>query len=81
MRSAVPFSIPASTSTQIPARATALADLVADGSRQFLSWCVRCAARRRQRNALRALDDRLLTDIGLTRSEAQIEARKPFWQA
>ena len=35
----------------------------------------------RQRRALADLDDRLLHDIGITRSEAQREAAKPFWYA
>jgi uncharacterized protein YjiS (DUF1127 family) len=32
-----------------------------------------------QRRALARLNDRLLRDIGLTREEADAEARKPFW--
>lgn len=36
-------------------------------------------ALRRQRLRLRDLDDRLLADIGLTRDEAQEEARRPLW--
>lgn len=36
-------------------------------------------ARRRQRLALGKLDDRLLKDIGCSRSEALEEANKPFW--
>lgn len=42
--------------------------------------CVLAVARRRQREALRGLDDRLLCDIGKTRREAETEAAKPFWQ-
>ena len=38
-------------------------------------------ALRRQRAALAALDDAALKDIGLTREEAQLEARRPFWDA
>lgn len=33
----------------------------------------------RQRQALLALDDRLLKDIGLSRADAVREARRPFW--
>jgi uncharacterized protein YjiS (DUF1127 family) len=34
----------------------------------------------RQRGLLKDLDDRMLKDIGLTRDEANREARKPFWK-
>ncbi len=37
-------------------------------------------SRRRQRQALSQLDDDQLTDIGLSRQQAEREARKPFWQ-
>ncbi len=37
--------------------------------------------RSRQRTHLAALDDRLLADIGMSRSEADGEFRKPFWRA
>lgn len=33
-----------------------------------------------ERDALAALDDRLLADIGLTRAQARREAGKPFWR-
>jgi uncharacterized protein YjiS (DUF1127 family) len=36
--------------------------------------------RARQRRALLRLDDRLLHDIGVGRSMAEAEARKPFWR-
>lgn len=36
--------------------------------------------RRRQRRALRDLDDHLLRDIGIDRSDALREGRKPFWR-
>jgi uncharacterized protein YjiS (DUF1127 family) len=35
--------------------------------------------RRRQRRALLELSDHVLKDIGISRSEAQREGRKPFW--
>ena len=36
--------------------------------------------RRSQRRALAELDERLLQDIGVTRSQARFEAAKPFWR-
>jgi len=33
-----------------------------------------------QRQALLDLEDRLLDDIGITREEAERQARKPFWR-
>ncbi len=38
-------------------------------------------ARAFQRQALASLDDHLLKDIGVSRSEADREAGKPFWRA
>jgi uncharacterized protein YjiS (DUF1127 family) len=37
--------------------------------------------RRRQRRALLELSDHVLKDIGISRSEALQEGRKPFWRA
>nr|WP_255636008.1 DUF1127 domain-containing protein [Azospirillum sp. 412522] len=36
--------------------------------------------RRKQRHALMGLDDYLLKDIGISRSEAEQEVSKPFWR-
>jgi uncharacterized protein YjiS (DUF1127 family) len=36
--------------------------------------------RNSQRKALRTLDDRLLKDIGISRTAAVQEANKPFWR-
>ena len=35
----------------------------------------------RQRRHLQQLDDAALKDIGITRSDAMAEARRPFWDA
>lgn len=35
----------------------------------------------RQRQALKTLDEDALRDIGITRTEAEAEARRPFWDA
>ncbi len=37
-------------------------------------------SRRRERQALRKLEDHQLSDIGITKAEALEEANKPFWQ-
>lgn len=34
-----------------------------------------------QRQNLAEMDEHLLADIGVSRTEAEIEARKPFWRA
>jgi uncharacterized protein YjiS (DUF1127 family) len=36
--------------------------------------------RKRQRDALAQLDDRLLSDIGVSRYDADHEIAKPFWR-
>jgi hypothetical protein len=36
--------------------------------------------RRRQRQALAQLDERLLADLGLTRTQVAKETAKPFWR-
>lgn len=43
----------------------------------LLTW----QARQLQRAHLAELDDRLLRDMGLTRSDVAREAAKPFWRA
>ena len=44
--------------------------------RKLLAW----RERAEQRAALKSLDDRLLKDIGVSRSDVRLESRKPFWQ-
>jgi uncharacterized protein YjiS (DUF1127 family) len=46
---------------------------------RLLAWVRTAAERWRQRRALEELDDRMLRDMGINRSQAQEEARKPFW--
>ena len=43
----------------------------------LLIWQERAA----ERAHLASLDDHLLKDVGLTRAQADVEARKPFWRA
>ena len=42
----------------------------------LLTWQERAS----QRDALSTLDDRMLKDIGLSRADVFLEARKPFWR-
>jgi uncharacterized protein YjiS (DUF1127 family) len=44
--------------------------------RRILTWLERV----RQRQALLALDDWVLKDIGLSRADVMREGDKPFWQ-
>ena len=46
----------------------------------LLAWLRSAAARWRQRRVLQQFDDRMLRDIGISRSEALAETRKPFWR-
>jgi uncharacterized protein YjiS (DUF1127 family) len=65
----------------IIAPATApIAATVRSALRAALSTLTDARARRRQRQALHTLDDRLLEDIGITREQADAEAAKPFWR-
>lgn len=41
---------------------------------------VRWIERARQRQVLATLDDHMLRDIGVTRTDAERECRKPFWR-
>ncbi len=43
----------------------------------LLAWQTRAA----ERGQLAAMDDRLLRDVGLTRSDVERERIKPFWTA
>lgn len=42
---------------------------------------IRWQDRAAQRRHLRSLDDRMLSDIGQTRSDVDWESGKPFWRA
>ncbi|WP_428609116.1 DUF1127 domain-containing protein [Sedimenticola sp.] len=43
-------------------------------------WLYAAYERQRQRQALLKLDDRLLSDIGVSRADADNEGSKPFWK-
>lgn len=44
------------------------------------NWLAGAVQRSRGRGSLAELDDRLLNDIGVSRSEALRESGKPFWR-
>jgi uncharacterized protein YjiS (DUF1127 family) len=46
----------------------------------WIALANRLRERRRQRIALLELDDRMLADIGITKSQAIEEGKKPFWK-
>lgn len=46
----------------------------------ILPWLAAAFERQRQRDLLATLDDRALSDIGISREEARAEANKPFWR-
>jgi uncharacterized protein YjiS (DUF1127 family) len=49
-------------------------------ARKCLGFLSRAMERARQRRALAGLDDHMLKDIGITRSEAVQECAMPFWR-
>ena len=55
---------------------TALAELLGDALALAYEW----RDRSRQRRTLMRFDDHLLHDIGLSRSDVEREASKPFWR-
>ncbi|MCW2238202.1 DUF1127 domain-containing protein [Azospirillum canadense] len=44
------------------------------------TWLARVWRQRRENAQLLSMTDRELRDIGITRYEAQMESRKPFWR-
>ena len=56
---------------------------VHQGAERLVGWIEAVGAmfrRRRQRRILLELEDHLLADIGVTREQAEREARKPLWR-
>jgi uncharacterized protein YjiS (DUF1127 family) len=64
----------------IPGRHSAALEALADATHwatgTFRTW----RRRLRERDQLARLSDRMLSDIGITRAEAQFLGNKPFWK-
>ena len=58
---------------------TALDDL-SDAAQSVVATLRAWRQRLRERDQLARLDDRMLSDIGLTRGDAEYLASKPFWR-
>ena len=50
------------------------------GLQNLYQWLVNWSERRRQRQALADLDQRLLDDVGISGEEQIAEISKPFWR-
>jgi uncharacterized protein YjiS (DUF1127 family) len=70
-----PSALPAARGRVGPRPGRRLQSLVAIAALRLLRW----RELARQRRALLTLDDRMLKDIGITRVDAECEARRPFW--
>ena len=67
-----PYSVAARLAVGVRARHAMVSMVCA-----FYEW----RERTRQRKMLARLDDRLLSDVGLSRSDVENEVAKPFWRA
>lgn len=52
---------------------------LAAATSMLVAWAARCRKRSVQRRALAQLDDRLLRDVGLDRTDVATECGKSFW--
>jgi uncharacterized protein YjiS (DUF1127 family) len=72
----VPRAVQPGAVSQLAKGITVLCVAAHGGLRILSEWRKRAASRRELAN----LDDRLLHDIGLTRTDAERELMKPFWR-
>ena len=70
--------IPSLTAWNRPASFCAAA--VADAVLRATDGLARYYRRIQERRALYRLDDHMLQDIGISRSDVELEANKPFWR-
>jgi uncharacterized protein YjiS (DUF1127 family) len=61
-------------------RRSAALDALSDASQWALATLHLWRRRRRERDQLAVLDERMLADIGLTRGDAEFLINKPFWR-
>lgn len=66
-----PLSAPGKTAARVT-----VWTLAARGLEALLNW----QRRAMERHHLRAMDDHMLRDIGLSRADIEQEAAKPFWK-
>ena len=66
--------------SSIAAQAASVPSTTARQHGSILTWAATWLERRSSRRALADLDERLLRDIGLSRSEAVAESAMPFWR-
>jgi uncharacterized protein YjiS (DUF1127 family) len=77
---AMTFAMEVSTPVAISARADNSRYLRPYSVTHWVKAAIRWRELRRQRRALLQLDDRMLADIGITRSQAFEQAKKSFWK-
>ena len=70
----------ASACTQAAIRRRTALDDLSDAAQSFLATFRTWRRRMRERDQLARLDDRMLSDIGLSRAEAEYLAINPFWR-
>jgi uncharacterized protein YjiS (DUF1127 family) len=54
---------------------------VSAGFGRAVSFLLEAVERQRTRRDLASLDDRMLSDIGLSRYEVEMELRRPWWRS
>ena len=60
--------------------AAAIKYVAINGLKRVITLAVSWQMRAAERQQLAGLDDRMLSDLGVTRADVWREARKPFWQ-
>jgi uncharacterized protein YjiS (DUF1127 family) len=66
--------------TQAAARHRTALDDLSDAAQSFMNTLRVWRRRIRERDQIARLDDRMLSDIGMSRAEAEFLSSKPFWR-